>query len=132
MPGQSVPRGGTSRTMSTLAYSADTREIARVLETREAVRSGRLAFARQILARRVGCAPGTLESLRKGRLKRIEGWLHRKLEALLVRELEAEINRLTHELAKARTNRSSDPDAQKLERLAEAVRQAQKLLGADE
>jgi hypothetical protein len=128
MDGRIVPLEGTKQPMNALAYSDDTRMIARLLEDREASRLGKLEPARKVIARRAGCAPGTLESLRKGRLKRIERWLHDKLEALLVRELEAEIQRLTHELEKARTARSSDPDAQKLARLADVVAQAQRLM----
>lgn len=128
MHGQGVPHRGTNRTMTALAYSTDTREIARLLEDREAARGSRLDLARKALARRLGCAPGTLESLRKGRLKRIECWLHERLEALLIREIEQEIGRLTRELETyRRTHRDADRSPE-LARLVEAVRKAQDLI----
>jgi hypothetical protein len=76
-----------------------TRELARRLEKRVASRVGSLADARPIVARDIGVSPGTLETLRRGRLKRIEGWLRDKVASLLMREIEAEIRRLNHELA---------------------------------
>lgn len=115
--------------MSALVFSSDTRGIARVLEDRETERVGKLPIARQSLARRVGCAPGTLESLRKGRLKRVERWLHDKLEALLVGEIESEIRRLTHELETYRRTRGDAPGAPEMARLVAAIEDAQRLIG---
>ena len=114
--------------MSALAFSTDTREIARVLEARETERSGKLPFARQNLARRIGCAPGTLESLRKGRLKRVERWFHEKLESLLIGEIEAEIRRLTFELETYRRTRGDVAGAPEMARLVAAIENAQKLI----
>jgi hypothetical protein len=76
-----------------------TRELAKRLEHRVAARVGSLAGARPIVARDIGVSTGTLETLRRGRLKRIEGWLRDKIESVLMREIEAEIRRLNHELA---------------------------------
>lgn len=112
-----------------LSLSQDTQAIARLLEDRETARLGKLAMARAAIARRIGCAPGTLENLRKGRLKRIEGWLHAKLEALLIAEIENEIKRLSHELELYRA-RGLDPDqAPAMARLRKAVAEAQRLIG---
>lgn len=115
--------------MSALVFSTDTREIARVLEDREAARVGKLPIARQSLARRIGCAPGTLETLRKGRLKRIERWLHEKLEALLIKEIEAEIRRLSHELETYRLARGDAAGAPQMAQLAAAIENAKRLIG---
>ena len=117
--------------MSALVMSGDTREIARVLEDLEAKRLGKLSVARERLARQVGCAPGTLETLRKGRLKRIERWLHDKLEALLVHEIEAEIRRLTLELETHRRTRGGAPCSQKMASLVAAVETAQRLISGE-
>ena len=51
------------------------------------------------VARNVGAAPGTIENLTRGRLKSVAGWLRDALRARVIRELEAEIVRLQHELA---------------------------------
>ena len=115
--------------VTALAYTTDTREIARVLEDREAERTGKLSTARAALARRAGCAPGTLENLRKGRLKRIERWLHDKLEGLLVREIEAEIRRLTLELEAHRRTGGDASGSPQMAKLASTIADAQRLIG---
>lgn len=117
--------------MSALAYSNDTREIARLLEDREAERVGTLPIARRTLARRIGCAPGTLETLRKGRLKRIERWLHDKMEALLIGEIEAEIRRLTLELEAYRRTRGDAAGASEMARLVAAIENAKRLIAGE-
>lgn len=124
-------RPDQSRRMTTLAYTTDTRELARQLEQREFERRGDREEARRVLARHVGCAPGTLETLRKGRLKRIEGWFHDKLEALLVREIEAEIRRLTRELEAYRRAGGDPARAPQVARLVAAIAQAQRLIGEE-
>lgn len=112
-----------------LSLSQDTAGIARLLEDRETARLGKLAVARATLARRIGCAPGTLESLRKGRLKRIEGWLHDKLMNLLVSEIEAEIRRLNAELENYRARGLDLDRTPAMAHLRLAVEQAQALIG---
>jgi hypothetical protein len=79
-----------------------TRSLARSLEDREARRVGRIELARPIVARRLGINPSKLETLRRGRLKKIEGWLRDRIAALVVREIRNEITRLNNELALAR------------------------------
>lgn len=68
------------------------------LESIEAARTGwpRKAI-RPIVARRVGVAPGTLENLRRGRIKDPRKSLYDKLRAALLRELENEIRAHEHE-----------------------------------
>ena len=119
------PREGR---MTALAFTTDPREAARILEKREAQRVGTIDMARTSLSRRLGCAPGTLETLRKGRLKRIEGWLQEKLQALLVREIEAELKRLTHELETYRRASGDASNSPQMARLVEAVAAAQNLI----
>lgn len=71
----------------------------RTLEDREASRSGRrLADARRDVARRTGVNPGTLENLRNGRLKAIAVHVYERLRAGVIREIEAEMRHLEHEL----------------------------------
>lgn len=52
---------------------------------------------RPVVARRVGVAPGTLENLRRGRIKDPRQSLVTKLRAALIRELEAEMRAHEHE-----------------------------------
>lgn len=93
------PSGDRPMSMGAVAFHdrERTRKLAAMLEERVARRVGSLETARPIVAREVGTLPGTLESLRRGRLKKIEGWFRDRITALLVKEIGAEIKRLTHE-----------------------------------
>ncbi len=89
--------------MSRTATIEEARVQARTLEQRERSRAGNLKTARAALARRAGVSPATWRNLAQGRLKRLDAWLRDRLCALIIRELEAEIARLEHELATARS-----------------------------
>jgi len=78
------------------------RTLARDLERRERSRAGSVDAARTALARRAGVSPSTWRNLALGRHKRLDAFVRDRLQAMLVRELEAEIARLTHELEIAR------------------------------
>lgn len=73
--------------------------LARILVEQEARRRGSKSNAHAYVARTVGASPGTIENLLRGRLKRISGWLRDALRGRVVRELEAEVVRLQHEIA---------------------------------
>lgn len=88
--------------MSTAATIERARALARNLEQRERGRVGGIEAARASLARQAGIAPSTWRNLTLGRLKRLDAWLRDRLQGMLVRELEAEIARLSHELEAAR------------------------------
>lgn len=84
--------------MSSTAYLDGVRDHVKALE-RRAVRAGLSASdARGRVADRLGCAPGTVESIVKGRKKHVDGVLGDRAHSLLVKEIEAEIKALTHEL----------------------------------
>jgi hypothetical protein len=68
------------------------------LEQRETIRAGDKTTARKRLARRLGALPGTLENFARNRIKRVDGYLRARIEALLVLEIQQEIATLTHEL----------------------------------
>ena len=76
--------------------------LAQTLERRERTRVSSLAAARQRLADKLKIGVGTFENLVRGRVKRVDAAIRDRLHALLVRELEAEITRLSHELEIAR------------------------------
>ena len=68
------------------------------LEKQEADRTGRtVTDVRPTIARRVGIAPGTLENLRRGRIKAIKKNVYEWLLAAADRQLRAEIALLEHE-----------------------------------
>ena len=72
-------------------------------EDREARRAGLpLPHARASLSRKIGIPAGTLENIRRGRSKGVRSWVLNVLREFVARELEAEIARLTHELAMVR------------------------------
>lgn len=75
---------------------------AKTLERRERARTSSIQVARQTLATKLRVGVGTLENLIRGRVKRIDAEIKSRLDALLIRELEAEIARLTHDLEVAR------------------------------
>lgn len=76
--------------------------IARTLERHERARVSSVQHARQSLAHKLRVGVGTVENLVRGRVKRVDAAIRDRLQALLVRELETEIARLTHELEIAR------------------------------
>jgi hypothetical protein len=76
--------------------------VAQSLERRERARVGSIHHARRSLSAKLRIGVGTLENIIRGRVKRIDAEIKRRLDELLIRELEAEIGRLTHELEMAR------------------------------
>lgn len=89
--------------MSAAAFVDRAQAYERLLVDREAARSGQSSnAARRRVASKVGIAPGTLENLRRGRLKDITAYIYAKLHASVIAELEAELRHVEHELAIAR------------------------------
>ncbi len=82
-----------------LAEATEARHLANILVNQEARRVGDRCRARANVARSLGTAPGTIENLQRNRLKRVSGWLRDALRARVIRELEAEVVKLQHEIA---------------------------------
>ena len=82
-----------------LAEVCEAQSLTRILVQQEARRRGTKDGVNVHVGRAVGAAPGTIENIMRGRLKRVEGWLRDALRARVVRELESEIVRLQHEIA---------------------------------
>ena len=72
-------------------------------EARESYRSGiKRPHARAELARRWKVGFWTLTNFRRGRLKDLRGTMRDRIRAGVIREIEQEISRLTHDLELAR------------------------------
>jgi len=100
----------------------------RQLEDKEAARIGQpVPVARGFLARRLKVAPGTLENMRRGRVKEPSASLFEKIKGAWVRELEREIQALSHELEMVRQS-GAGPDQQQVIAVETLLAQAKKLL----
>jgi hypothetical protein len=85
--------------MSAVALARTTAQALVATEERK-TRSRMLAYGN--VASKVGRSATWLRNLLADRLSRVDGEIKRRLDALLIREIEAEIARLTHELEMAR------------------------------
>lgn len=89
------------RAMSAVDYS-DYQRTVRWMEDAEAQSRGvTVRMVRPIVAREIGVPPGTLEDIRKGRLKSLRGHVERAIDAALVKFLEAQKKAIEHELGVA-------------------------------
>lgn len=77
-------------------------DLAHSLVRRERARGSNVDDAWRSIAYRLRVGTGTFRNIVKERVKRVDGRIRDRLRALLIRELEAEITRLTHELELAR------------------------------
>lgn len=99
------------------------------LERREASRSGaKLPDVRKAIARKIGEAPGTVENIRRGRLKRLVEGTADKIRAALIRSLEAEIAHLTHQVEVLRQC-GSRPDSDEIFEAERLLQRAKELIG---
>lgn len=103
--------------------------IAQSLEQRERSRVSTVRLARIRVAERLRVGVGTFENLVRGRIKRIDATIRDRLQALLVRELEGEIMRLTHELEIARQC-GAHPDSQQMREVETYLAKARHILKA--
>ena len=99
------------------------------LERREASRSGaNLPDVRKSIARKIGASPGTIENIRRGRLKRLVEGTTDRIKAALVRSLEAELANLTHELEILRQGIAA-PDGDEILEAETLLKRARELIG---
>lgn len=105
------------------------RDLAKQLERREQFRhGGTRAQARTRLARRLGVLPGTLYNLARDRLKRFDNHLRLALTSYAIRDLQSEIEGLTHELEMAQQVGAAARPAG-VERIEARLAQVKALLG---
>lgn len=95
--------------MAVIAFDDEAREWARHLEDREASRCGPLSVARKSLARRIGVSAGTLENLRRGRIKGIKAYIFERIRAAYLAELTRQKGLLEHEIAVAQAKGFASP-----------------------
>lgn len=122
---------GLNMSSSAAATVDDARRWAKFLEDREAARTGLpVQDARPAVARRVGAAPGTLQNLRKNRLKSIAAHVYGGLRAWVIRELEAEKAALEHELQILR-QQGLDPREVQVEEATSSLAEVRAALGLE-
>jgi hypothetical protein len=93
---------GEFNQMNAIADIEAVHRFARAVEDAEARKLGvRISEARVSLARRLRTSPGTLENIRRLRTKVVPNWLMARIKAEFVSVLQAEINRLEHEITVA-------------------------------
>lgn len=127
-----IPLYGTSKPMNSAAYVDTAEGWAKRLEDREAARSGTtVAEARRVIATRTTVAPGTLENLRKGRLKAIAAHVYERLRASVIKELEAEVRALEHELQLLRAT-GADPRHGEIDAVVASLASVRKALGLED
>lgn len=86
--------------MNAIADVSTANRLARVLEDHEARRLKLPVIkARSAVARRLGAAPGTLENLRRLRLKSVPSWLMARIRAEFIAVLQSEVRRLEHDIS---------------------------------
>ena len=79
--------------------------------------------ARAWVAARLGCSPGALEGVRRGRTKGVKAWLAERVRSAFCEILAREMKALEHELAMAEAgNRLLVEDAEQAARLIEQAR----------
>jgi hypothetical protein len=104
------------------------RRWAKFLEESEKRRNGvKLARARSAVARRVKLAPGTLENLRRNRIKDLGAKATEMLRQAFLREIEREIGALTNEYELARQS-GLDPHENKMREIESHIAALRELL----
>lgn len=112
------------------AEASEARSLTMLLVDQQARRTGNRITAREQVARSIGVSPGTVENLQRGRLKTIAGWLRDALRARVIRELEAEIARLQHEIAVLRQS-GVDPRSDEMAAVRADLSAVLEVLGRD-
>jgi len=89
--------------MLSVSLDDDARKWAERLEERESASSGlSLALARQRVGRRIGVAVGTLENLRRGRLKGLKAQILERIRVAFITDLEIQMKALAYDLENAK------------------------------
>ncbi|MBB3771478.1 hypothetical protein FHS55_002077 [Angulomicrobium tetraedrale] len=97
------------------------------LEKKEAEGTGlNITAVRPLVARRVGLSPGTMENLRRGRIKAIKKHVYEWLLATVDRELASEIRKLETERAflAAKAGRAPESEVRAVDASLQAARAA--------
>jgi len=85
---------------------------------------------RDRIASRLNALPGTLENVRRFRLKTVPSWLIERLRSALIESLQHEVRRLEAEIALHR-QAGDRPDADEIFKAATALENAKKILNGE-
>lgn len=100
------------------------------LEAIEVARHGSTArLARQAIAARLRAAPGTLENLRRLRLKAVPHWLMVRIRAEIVAAIQNEMRHLEHELH-LYLQAGGDPRSDEVAKIAASLAEAKATLSS--
>ena len=115
--------------MTTASFDGLARKWVCDLERMEAARlSIPVVKARDVVARKTGVPAGTLEGLRRDRIKGVKAWVFEALRSAVIGNMKNEISRCAHELALARQS-GLDPRSAEMDALESAMRKAEQLIG---
>lgn len=123
-----TPMSGNQSAMNSMAIRDRAFQDAQSLERKERARGLSIPEARSAVASRLGIGLGTFENLVRERVKRVDAFVRDRLQALLIRELEAEIARLNHELEMARQS-GAHPASEQMGEIEAHLAAARSLLG---
>jgi hypothetical protein len=115
------------RVKKAMSSAAMTREAAATLVRWAEVRTGSRMLAYEFIASNVGRSVAWVRALISQGLERVDADVGRAIDALLVRELQADIARATHEMEMAR-QRGDRPDSDEIIQAHTLIAQAQALL----
>lgn len=119
----------SEKDMSSVAFIDRARGWAAALEDQTARHEGlTVAEARPIVAREIGVAPGTLENLRKRRLKGLGVHIYDALQQAMVRRLNKQLRALEHE-QHLLTQQGVDPRSDETTAVASDIATVRKALG---
>lgn len=114
--------------MNAVADVATARRLATAIEDHTARRLRLpVAKARPRVASRLGAAPGTLENLRRDRLKSIPSWLMARIRAEFIRVLQAQVQALEADISFHR-QAGADHRSDDLAAAEAQIREAKKIL----
>jgi hypothetical protein len=122
--GENQPERRMSSAAAAFAEVEAVRGLVIRAEDFEALHVGSIERARPRIARELGVNPSKLETLRRGRLKGVPGWLRDRIARLVMNQIQAEIARLTHEeqLVRQIGGNARDGDLQEIEASLAALR----------
>jgi hypothetical protein len=128
-PGMSIHDQGINHPMTSMTFDDVARKWVAELEKAEASRTGlKRDKVRKSLAGKIGIAPGTIENIRRRRIKDFRrGGIGELIRSYMVHHLQLEIQRKTNDLQMV-LECGKNPSADEVARLRGAIAKAQTLV----